>query len=235
MNITLAIFKKEFKSLFYSPIAYIVLFVFLGITGWFFTSSLFEVGIVSMRGAFEIISFILLFFIPAITMRTFSEEKRSGTIEMLLTKPVSEMQIITGKFFATLAFTALAVAPTLIYLISLLFLGSIDIGIIISSYLGLLFVCAVYISSGIFASSLTENQIISFIISFLIIFALFILNKVLIFFPVFLTSFLEYLSTDYHYMNMSRGVIDTRSLIYFTSAVFIFLLLSRISLEKRKW
>jgi ABC-2 type transport system permease protein len=235
MNNILSIFKKELKGYFYSPVAYIVIVVFLAITGWFFTSNLFVIGLVSMRGAFDMIPFILLFFIPAITMRSFSEEKKSGTIELLLTKPVTDMEIVFGKFLATLAFTALTLAPTLIYLISLTLLGPVDIGSIFSAYLGILFTCAVYISIGLFASSMTENQVVAFIVTFLIIFVLFILNKVLIFLPSSLASLLEYLSTDYHYMSFSRGVIDTRSLIYFLSGITIFLLFTRASLEKRKW
>ena len=235
MNNILAIFKKELRGFFYSPVAYIVIVVFLAITGWFFTSNLFVIGLVSMRGAFDMIPFVLLFFIPAITMRTFSEEKKSGTIELLLTKPISDFDIVLGKFLATLAFTALTLVPTLIYVISLTLLGPVDIGSIFSAYMGILLTCGVYISIGLFASSMTENQVVAFIITFIIIFILFILNKILIFLPSSLASLLEYLSTDYHYTSFSRGVIDTRSLIYFLSGITLFLLLSRASLEKRKW
>ncbi|MBN1633841.1 MAG: ABC transporter permease subunit [Ignavibacteria bacterium] len=235
MNNILSIYKKELRGFFYSPVAYIVIVVFLAISGWFFTSNLFVIGLVSMRGAFDIIPFILLFFIPAITMRTFSEEKKSGTIELLLTKPITDMEIVLGKFLATLVFTALTLAPTLIYVLSLTLLGPVDIGTIFTAYLGILFTCAVYISIGLFASSLTENQVVAFIITFIIIFVLFILNKILIFLPSSLASLLEYLSTDYHYTSFARGVVDTRSVIYFLSGITVFLLLTRTSLEKRKW
>jgi len=235
MNSILTILKKELRGYFYSPVAYIVIVVFLAITGWFFTSNLFVIGLVSMRGAFDIIPFILLFFIPAITMRTFSEEKKSGTIELLLTKPITDMEIVLGKFLATFVFTVFTLIPTLVYLISLSLLGPIDLGSILSAYIGILLTCGIYISIGLFASSLTENQVVAFIVSFLAIFILFVLNKILVFLPVSLASFLEYISTDYHYMSFSRGVIDTRSLIYFLSGISIFLLLTRASLEKRKW
>ena len=235
MKNILTIFRKELRSYFNSPVAYIVLFVFLIITGWFFTSSLFLGQVVTMRNVFDIIPFIFLFFVPAISMRTLSEEKKSGTIELLLTKPISDNDIVMGKFLAALALTGIALAFTLIYVISLTFLGKIDLGSIIGTYIGLLLMSGVYISIGIFASSLTENQVVAFIISFLMVFALFLLNKVLIFLPTSLASILEYISIDYHFGSIARGVIDTRNIIYYLSGITIFILLTRASLERRKW
>lgn len=235
MNSILTIFKKELKSYFYSPVAYIVMVVFLIITGWFFTSTLFVAGVISMRNVFDIIPFILLFFIPAISMRTFSEEKKSGTIELLLTKPVTDFNIVLGKFFSTLVLATLTFVPTLIYVISLKFLGPLDIGTIISAYIGLVLMAGLYISVGIFASSLTENQVVAFIISFLIIFALFMMNKILMFVPPILVPIIEYISTDFHFSSITRGVIDTKDLIYYFSGIYIMLLLTKTSLEKRKW
>jgi ABC-2 type transport system permease protein len=235
MKNILTIFNKELRSYFNSPVAYIVLMVFLIITGWFFTSSLFLGGVITMRNVFDIIPFIFLFFIPAISMRTFSEEKKSGTIELLLTKPISDLDIVAGKFLAALALTAIALAFTLIYVISLTFLGKIDTGSIIGTYIGLLLMSGIYIGIGIFASSLTENQVVAFIISFLIVFGLFLLNKVLIFLPSSLASILEYISIDYHFGNIAKGVIDTRNIIYYLSGIAIFILLTRASLERRKW
>jgi ABC-2 type transport system permease protein len=235
MNNILTIYKKELKSYFYSPVAYIVIVVFLIITGWFFTSSLFVAGVISMRNVFDIIPFIFLFFIPAISMRTFSEEKKAGTIELLLTKPITDFDIVLGKFFSTLTLAALTMVPTLLYAISLKFLGPIDIGSIISAYIGLLLMSGIYISIGIFSSSLTENQVVAFIISFLIIFVLFMLNKILMFVPTPLVSIIEYISTDYHFSSITRGVIDTKDLIYYFSGVYIMLLLTKTSLEGRKW
>lgn len=188
-----------------------------------------------MRNVFDIIPFIFLFFIPAISMRTFSEEKKSGTIELLLTKPITDTDIVIGKFLAALTLTAIALAFTLIYVISLTFLGKIDTASIIGSYIGLLLMSGIYIGIGIFASSLTENQVVAFIISFLIVFALFLLNKVLIFLPTSLASVLEYISIDYHYGNIARGVIDSRNIIYYLSGITIFIQLTIASLEKRKW
>lgn len=229
------IYRKELKSFFYSPVAYIIMVVFLIITGWFFTSNLFVMGLVTMRGVFDVIPFILLFFIPAITMRSFSEEKKSGTIELLLTKPVTDMEIVVGKFISNVVLTALTILPTVVYVVSLSFLGRLDIGAIITAYIGVILMCSIYISIGLFASSLTENQVVAFIISFLMIFALFMLNKVLMFMPTFLVTILEYISSDYHFLSISRGVLDTRTLIYYFSGILIFLLLTKTSLEKRKW
>jgi ABC-2 type transport system permease protein len=235
MNSILTIYKKELKSYFYSPVAYIVIVVFLIITGWFFTSSLFVAGVISMRNVFDIVPFIFLFFIPAISMRTFSEEKKAGTIELLLTKPITDFDIVLGKFFSTLTLAALTMLPTLIYAISLKFLGPLDIGSIISAYIGLLLMSGIYISIGLFSSSLSENQVVAFIISFLIIFALFMLNKILMFVPTPLVSIVEYISTDYHFSSITRGVIDTKDLIYYFSGIYVMLLLTKTSLEGRKW
>jgi len=235
MNNILTIYKKELKSYFTSPVAYIVIVVFLIITGWFFTNTLFIANVVSLRSVLDIIPFILLFFIPAISMRTIAEEKKAGTIELLLTKPITDFDIVIGKFLATITLAALTFAPTLVYVISLKFLGPIDLGSIISAYIGLVLMCGIYIGIGIFASSMTENQVVAFIISFLIIFVLFMLNKILIFIPAPLNSIFEYISSDYHFSSISRGVIDTRDLIYYFSGIYLMLLLTKTSLESRKW
>ncbi len=235
MNNILTIGKKELKSNFLSPVAYIVIVVFLIITGWFFTSNLFLAGVVSMRTVFEIIPFIFLFYVPAISMRTFSEEKKSGTIELLLTRPVTDGNIVLGKFFATLMLAVFTLLPTLIYVFSLTSLGTLDVGPIFTSYLGLILLAGLYISIGIFCSSLTENQVIAFIISFLIVFALFMMDKVLIYLPVGLASILEFISTGSHFSALARGVIDSRDIIYFVSGITLFLLLTKFSVESRKW
>ena len=235
MQNILTITNKELKSFFISPVAYIIIVVFLAITGWFFTSTLFVGGFVTMRGVMDIIPFIFLFFIPAISMRTFSEEKKSGTIELLMTKPITDMEIILGKFFSVLGLAIVTLIPTVIYVVMLTFLGPVDVGTIFSAYLGLILMSALYISIGVFSSSLTENQVVAFIISFIFVFALFMLNKVLIFLPASLANILEYIGTDFHFSSIARGVIDSRDIIYYVSGVSIFLLLTKLSLERRKW
>jgi ABC-2 type transport system permease protein len=236
MSNHIAIFcKKELKSFFDSPIAYIVITIFLLISGWFFFSDLFLVNQASLRNLFGIIPFIFMFFVPAVTMRLISEEKRSGTIEVLLTLPVKDYEIILGKFLAGLILIVVAVILTLVYTFTLSGLGDLDFGSVVSGYVGLIFLGATYLSIGLFTSSLTQNQIVAFITSFVIIFALYMLDKALIFMPNFLVSFFEYLSVDYHFSNISRGVIDSRDVIYYLSLVFFFLFLAVRALENRKW
>jgi ABC-2 type transport system permease protein len=231
----LTIFRREVRSYFNSPVAYVVIVVFLAIIGWFFTSNLFLMNAASMRIVFELVPLVFLFFIPAITMRLLAEEKKAGTIELLTTKPVRDVEIVLGKFLAAWMLLAAALVPTLIYLITMLALGKPDVGPILTGYLGLMLMGAVYIGIGIFASSLTENQIIAFIISFLIVLALFMMDKVLIFVPAGLTSTVEFLGIDYHFSNIARGVIDTRNIIYFASLLVFSLILATVSLERRKW
>lgn len=227
--------RKELRTFFDSHIAYIVITIFLLIAGWFFFSDLFLVNQASLRNLFSIIPFIFMFFVPAVTMRLISEEKRSGTIEGLVTLPVSDYEIILGKFLAGLILIVVAVMLTLVYAITLSGIGDFDFGSVVSGYVGLIFLGAAYLSIGIFTSSLTENQIVAFITSFVIIFALFMLDKVLMFMPAILASFLEYLSVSYHFSNISRGVIDSRDVIYYLSLVFFFLFLAVRALESRKW
>lgn len=234
-NHVLVFCRKELKSFFDSPVAYIVLTIFLLISGWFFFSDLFLVNQASLRNLFGIVPFIFMFFVPAVTMRLISEEKRSGTIELLVTLPVKDYEIILGKFLAGLGLIVVAVLLTLVYTLTLSGLGDLDSGSVAAGYLGLIFLGATYLSIGIFTSSLTHNQIVAFITSFAIIFALFMLDKVLIFVPNFLASFFEYLSVDYHFSNISRGVIDSRDVIYYLSFIFFFLFLAVRSLESRKW
>lgn len=229
------IYLKELKSYFNSPVAYIVMIVFLVIVGWFFTNGFFQSNTASMRPMFDMVPFIFLFFIPAITMRSFSEEKKQGTIELLLTKPVKDIELVVGKFLAAFFLTLLTLLPTLIYFITVKSLGDVDMGSVIGGYLGLILMACVYIGIGIFASSLTENQVVAFIISFIVIFALFMMGKILIQVSPALVSAVEYISTDYHYTNISRGVIDSRNLIYYFSMIFLTVFLTKVSLESRKW
>jgi gliding motility-associated transport system permease protein len=231
----LAIFRRELRSYFNSPVAYVVIVVFLAIIGWFFTSNLFLMNVASLRIVFELVPLVFLFFVPAITMRLLAEEKKSGTLELLTTKPVRDIEIVLGKFFAAWALLAAALLPTLCYLISIAFLGSIDTGPVIAGYLGLLLTGAVYIGWGLFASSLTENQIIAFILGFLMILILFMLSRVLMYVPEGLATTLEFLGIDYHFANIARGVIDSRDIIYFFSLIGFSLFLTTVSLERRKW
>jgi ABC-2 type transport system permease protein len=229
------IFRREIRFYFNSPIAYVVIIVFLSILGWFFSNNLFLMNIATLRIVFELVPLLFLFFAPAITMRLLAEEKKSGTLELLTTKPVRDVEIILGKFLAAWALLAAALLPTLVYVVIIVFLGPLDVGPVITGYLGLLLMGGVYIAIGLFTSSITENQIVAFIIGFLLVLTLFLLDKVLMYVPEGLASTMEFLSVDYHLSNIARGVIDSRDLLYFFSVLGFSLMLATVSLERRKW
>ena len=229
------IFRKELRSYFNSAVAYVVIVVFLAIVGWVYTSSMFLINVASLRLMFEWIPLVFLFVVPAITMRLLAEEKKAGTIELLTTKPLHDWEIVAGKFFAAWMLIALALLPTLIYYITIAFLGDIDNGPVLGGYIGLLLMAGVYIAVGLMASSLTENQIVAFIVGLLLMFALFLMDKVLIFIPEFMISVVEYLGIDFHFSSIARGVIDTRDVVYFLSVLGFSLYLSVVSLGRRKW
>ncbi len=235
MSNILVLTRRELKSYFSSPVAYIVITLFLLLSGWFFSAALFLANTADLRGLFSGIRLILLFFVPAISMRLLAEEKRSGTIEILSTMPLKNWQLVLGKFLPSFVLIAVTILLTLVHYFTLLLIGGPDFGASFGGYLGTLFMAGVYLSIGLFTSSMTKNQIVAFITAFVIIFVLFLLDKVVIFVPSFMATFLEFLSTDYHYENIARGVIDSRDVIYFLSLTFFFLFLTVKSLETRKW
>jgi len=235
MNNILAVLKKELKSYFNSPIAYIIITVFLSIAGYFFAAGLFIVNEASARNVMGVIPLIFIFFIPAITMRLISEEKKIGTIELMLTMPLKDSEIILGKFLASIVLLFIALVFTMVYIITISLLGDPDGGPIWGGYVGLLLMGSAYLSIGIYASSITENQIVSFIIAFVIIFIFFMLDKVLVFAPVSIAPILEYLSIDFHFNNITRGVIDSRDVIYYLSITIFALSMASHSLSGRKW
>lgn len=239
MNKTWIIAKRELTSYFDSLIAYVMIVIFLGMSGfftWLFGSSIFLINQASLQVFFSISYWTLFFFIPAITMRSLAEENKSGTIEFLSTKPVSDREIVTGKFLAILILVAIALVCTLPYYITVSMLGNIDNGATVGGYLGLLLMSSMYISIGIFASSLTSNQIVAFLL------ALFIGIFFQILFDVMATSFtgtvggvFDFLSSRTHYESLSRGVLDSRDLLYYFSFIVAGLLLSETMLSKRNW
>ena len=236
MNLTKLLTQKEFKGYFNSPSAYIILVAFLLISGWFFVSPLFINNLAELRSLFNIIPILYIFFIPAITMGLIAKEKNTGTIELLTTFPIKDSEIILGKFWASLSLILTGLLFTLIHLITIVILGkNIDFGAVFCGYMGLILLGAVYSSIGLFASSLTNNQIVAFIISFFIIFFLFILQYTLLLLPSYIVGLFQYLSIGYHFSNIARGVIDTRNIIYFLSLIVLFLKLSIIALRNRKW
>jgi len=214
---------KEFKDYFISPIAYIVISLFLVVTGWFFFSTFFIYGRADLRDFFSLLPITFSFFIPAITMRLFSEEKNVGSYETLLTMPVSFTDIALGKFVAATLFTATMLIPTLSYPIFISFIGQVDPGPVIGGYIGAIFLAGSYCAIGLFASSLTRNQIIAFIIGCAGCFTLTIMDRMLFFMPTKIIAVIEYIGANSHFMNISKGIIDSRDIFYFVSVIFIFI------------
>jgi ABC-2 type transport system permease protein len=237
MEPILVIAKRELKAFFDSLAAYILLSVFLGLSGfftWLFGSDVFFVGQATLAPFFSVAYWTLFFFIPAITMKMIAEEKRSGTIELLLTKPVSDWQVVLGKFTAALALIIIALALTLPYYITVWAIGPIDHGAVWSGYLGMVLVSAVYIGIGLYASSVTNNQIVAFLLSLFIgVFFLIIFDVLASNFTGFLGELFSFLSISTHYESISRGVIDSKDIIYFLSLAFLGLFLAEVSLSKR--
>ena len=242
----ITLLKKEVSTFLSSLIGYIVITVFLLINGlflWVFASdfNIPDFGYASLEGLFMIAPFVFLFLIPAITMRSFADEKRSGTIELLFTRPLSDNSIILAKYFAGVALVIFSLLPTLIYAWSVYQLGlpkgNLDTGAMWGSYIGLLFLGATFVAIGLFASSLTSNVIVSFIIAVFLSLFFYVgfdfIHSLELFGSVDL--FVKSLGINTHYISMSRGVIDTRDLIYFVSIITFFILITRISLESRKW
>ncbi|MDL1891712.1 ABC transporter [Sphingobacteriales bacterium CHB3] len=233
----LPIFKREVKSYFNSPVAYVVIVVFLAILGWFFSTNLFLNNVASLYIIFDspLVKILFLVIAPAITMRLLAEERKSGTIELLTTKPIKDVEIILGKFLAAWVVLGAALLPTFLYVITMAILGSIDFGQVVTGYIGLMLMGGVFIALGLLASSLTDNQIVAFIMGFIFAFAVFMVDKVLPYLPSFLASTLEFLGVDFHYSGIARGVIDSRNIIYFISMLGFLLMMSTVSLERRKW
>ncbi len=232
-----AIFKKEFKSYFNLPIAYIFITVFLVLSGWLFLRIFFIAGQASMRNFFGFMPWMFLFFVPAITMRLWAEEKKLGTMEMLMTMPIRDYEVVLGKFCASFCFLALTVALSFPLIITVFALGDPDGGPIIGSYLGVLLMGGAYLAIGLFISSLTENQIIAFIVSIVVIFGLIIIGEDIVLFsvPEFFVPIFSYLSLGGHFDSIGRGVIDSRDLIYYFSMIGFFLYLNVRKLETGKW
>jgi ABC-2 type transport system permease protein len=239
MKHTWTICKREVNAFFDSLIAYIMLIVFLGLSGlftWLVGSDVFLVGQASLSSFFGVAYWTLFFFIPAITMRMVAEEDSSGTMELLATKPVSSFQIITGKWLAAWFLVVIALVLTLPYVFTVANLGNLDYGATFCGYLALLLISAVYTSIGIWASSLTSNQIVAFILSLFIAFFFQLLFGMLAsVLPHFLADIANYLSLSQHFQSLSRGVIGLSNVIYLLSLTVLGYLLATVSLKRRVW
>jgi len=235
MSATATVAKREIKAYFNSPVAYIVVTVFMLIAGYLYWSQLFLEKQAELRYYFTLTPLVFTFIIPAITMRLIAEEKGSGTLEMLITMPVRDWEVVLGKFLAGMAMLAAIVGMTCFYAVTLAFLGPLDRGPMITGYLGLLLMGGAYVSIGVMASSLTRNQIVAFILAFAISFALFIFGQIVQYAPDWITPVLAFLSMGNHFESLSRGVIDSRDVLYYVSVMVVALIIATVSLESRKW
>lgn len=237
MRTTWIIAAKELRSFFDSLIAYILLILFLGFSGfftWLYGSDIFMVGQATLQSFFGIAYWTLFFFTPALTMRLLAEEKKTGTIELLLTKAVTDRQVVVGKFLGALLLVVAALACTFPYVITLSYIGNLDAGEILCGYTGLALMSGAYISIGLYASSLTNNQIVAFLLSLSIgMFFHIIFGVLASSFTGLVAQVFSTLSLSNHFESISRGVVDTRDLIYFGSIIFIGLFLAELSLTKR--
>lgn len=239
-----ALIAKEITAFLGSLIGHIVIAVFLVLTGlflWVFPDNLLDQGYADLGPLFFLAPWVFLFLVPAVTMRSISEERRTGTLEILLTKPLTELQIVLAKYVASVVLVLVALLPTLVYWYTLHQLampkGNLDTGAILGSYLGLLFLASCFAAIGVFASSLSENQIVSFLVAVLLCFLLYMGAELLASFDALggWEGAVRRIGIQEHYMSMGRGVIDLRDTLYFLGVNTIFLLLTRASLQRRSW
>jgi ABC-2 type transport system permease protein len=235
MRTTAAIMRREFKAYFNSPVAYFVIAIFLVMVGILFFIPFFSQDRVSMRDFFGLVPFLLIFFGPAITMRLISEERRSGTIELLITMPVRDMDVILGKFLAAWLLFVAALLLTLPYAFTISIFGDLDWGPVLGGYIGLVFLGGAYLALGLLASSWTENQIVAFVISLFLSMFFLMVDRFIPFLPNVTAPVMEYLSFSAHFRNASRGMIDSRDMIFFLSFMVLALFLAFRSLEARRW
>lgn len=241
-----ALYFKEIRSFLSSLMGYMIILVFLitvSLFLWVFPTdfNIFDYGYANLDGLFVIAPFVFLFLVPALTMRSFADEKKSGTIELLYTRPLTDIQIILSKFFASFTLVVIALLPTLFYYLTIYLLsypqGNLDSGSIWGSYIGLLFLGATFTSVGIFTSSISENQVTSFVLAVILSAFLYLGFELIYSFDLFgsIDLFIRSLGISTHYSSISRGVVDTRDVVYFISTIALFLFLTKFSLSRRKW
>ncbi|MFT3837265.1 MAG: ABC transporter permease subunit [Myxococcaceae bacterium] len=235
MNPSLSIARREFRTFFASPIAYIVLGGFLVLSGWLYFSTVFLAGQASMRGFFALAPVLFMVLVPAVTMRSVAEERKTGTLELLLTMPLEDWQVVLGKFLAALAMVGVGLLWTLPYAVTVSSLtapgASFDWGPVVGGYLGLLLLAGAFIALGLWGSALSKNQIVGFIVGLVLCFAFWFVDKFAVILPERLGRIFEYVSVDYHFANIARGVIDTRDLLFYLSLTAAGLLLTTRSLS----
>lgn len=228
--------KREFLAYFNSPVAYIVVSLFLMLVGVLFWVTFFAPpAALTMRNFFNIASLVLMFYAPAITMRLLAEEHGSGTLEVLSTMPVRDIEIVVGKYLAAVGLLVITLLLTSPYAITLVILGEIDTGPIWGGYVGLLLIGSAYLAVGLLFSSLTKHQMVAFFGALIVCLVFFFLDKFIAFFSSGASSVMEYLSFDYHFQNIARGVVDTRDVVFFFSVIGLSLVAAYASLESRRW
>jgi ABC-2 type transport system permease protein len=236
MSAAWAIAKRDIRTYFNSPIPYIVFTIYAVIAGFlFFSTGLLIEKQAEMRGYFAITPWLFPIVIPAITMRLLAEEKGTGTLELLVTMPVRDWELVVGKFAAALAFLVVLIGLTGVFAVSTALIGPLDKGPAFGGYLGLLFLGGAYAAVGLMASSLTRNQILAFIIGFAICFAMFLFGKLTQIMPQSLQPLVSFLSSDVHFENFSRGVIDLRDVLYYLSVMAVGLVVATLAIESRRW
>lgn len=236
--------SKEVRGFLGSLIGQVVVVVFLLLTGlflWVFPNNILDSGYADLAPLFFIAPWVFLFLVPAVTMRSFSEERRTGTIELLLTKPLTEMQLVLAKYLAAVFLIVFALLPTLVYWYSLHELampkGNLDTGGIIGSYIGLLLLACCFAAIGVFASAITENQVVAFMIAVFLCFFLYLGFDLVASFDSFgaMEGPIRSIGIQDHYASLSRGVVDLRDVLYFAGTISVFLLLTRTALQSRRW
>ena len=228
--------RRELGGFFNSPMAYIFLVIFAIVNGYFFTNTFFLFGQSDLRVLFDIVPLVYLFFIPAVSMGLIARENNLGTMETMSTMPLNSYEFVIGKFLAAFSLILLGLVATSIHLFTLISVGTnVDYGAIFSGYLGLALMGGTYAAIGTYASSVTENQVVAFIIGVFIVLVFFMLDKTLVFVPTTIAGFVQFLAVDYHLSNISRGVIDSRNLVYFFSVIGFFIFLTIQTLEMKRW
>ena len=233
-NPAFVILRRDLQSYYSGPIGYIVTGLFLIINGIIFFSTFFLQNRAELRNFFSLLPMLLSFFIPAVTMRIFSEEKRVGSIETLMTLPVRELDVVTGKYLAVFFESLIMLAPTLFYVVTAEIFGSPDYGPIIGGYLGAIFICAAYSAIGLFCSSITKNQIIAFAVAMAICLALTFIESFLVFLPDGIVKLFSFISASVHFGSISKGILDTRDLLYFGSLTALFFVCTVCTETKNK-
>jgi ABC-2 type transport system permease protein len=236
MSNIFAIFRRELRAYFDSPLAYIIVPIFLGLIGVFclFFQDIFEAGLIDMRTVFFWMAFFYLLLIPAVTMRSFTEESRTGSLEMLVTLPISEGEMVLGKYLASFSLVLITLILSLTYPISLSQLGDLDWGPVLGGYLGLGLLGGAFCSIGIAMSALTNSQVIAFLLSFTIGMLPFATGYALNIIPADLLPVVQYMTFEYHFSNLAKGVLDSRNIIYYISIVAVFLHIAVFRLELRR-